>query len=120
MKKYDYRDAICEDIRTWISENYNSTELKERLNEEYDEVFEEMNDALWVEDSVTGNGSGSYYCNAWKAAEAIAHNWDLLKEALCEFGCTDDVLERGEEWADVTIRCYLLGECLNVVLNEYK
>ena len=120
MEKYDYRDAICEDIRTWISEHYNSTELKERLNEDYDEVFEEMNDALWVEDSVTGNGSGSYYCNAWKAAEAIAHNWDLLMEALCEFGRTDDVLERGEEWADVTIRCYLLGSCLNVVLNEYK
>ena len=80
-----------------------------------------LNDELWIEDSVTGNASGSYYCNAYKAEESIAHNLDLLEEALDEFGQNNiNVIEKGAEWADVTIRCYLLGLAIYEVLDDLE
>ena len=80
---------------------------------------ERLNDDLFIEDSVTGNGSGSYYCNTWKAEEALSHNWDLLVEALEAFGQDGtDVLKQGAEWCDVTIRCYLLGQAIAAVLDD--
>ena len=85
-----------------------------------EELEQKLNDDLWVEDSVTGNASGSYYCNAWKAEEALAHNWDVLEEALAEFGCEGNPIEKGAEWCDVTIRCYLLGQAIAEVLEEME
>ena len=63
-----------------------------------------------VADSVTGNASGSYTFHAWQAEENICHNFDLLSEAIEEFGGKCDVLKDGAEACDVTIRCYLLSE----------
>ena len=37
-----------------------------------------------------------------------------------EFGCEVDLLEKGAEWADVTIRCYLLGQAIGEVLDEME
>jgi hypothetical protein len=38
-----------------------------------------------------------------------------------EFGCSDkNVIEEGAEWADVTIRCYLLAQAIAEVLNEVE
>lgn len=117
---YNYRENITAAILDYIRENYTAEEISEKLADR-DEWEQELNDDLWTADSVTGNASGSYYCNAYKAAEAIAHNWDLLNDALLEFGCTDcNPIEKGEEWCDVTIRCYLLGECLAAALDELE
>ena len=117
---YDYRATIKSDILDYIGENYTKAEIAERLQDRY-EWEQELYDDLWVSDSVTGNASGSYYCNAYRAEEAIAHNWDLLLDALMEFGCFDsDPLVKGAEWCDVTIRCYLLGECLGAALDELE
>lgn len=119
LYKYDYISAISEDIKSYITDNYNIVDVARRMKEDRDEFFEELNDLLWVEDSVTGNASGSYFCNAYKAEEAICHNWDILAEALKEFGCSDVItIEKGAEWCDVTIRCYLLGEALSSVLDK--
>ena len=115
MEKYDYKQALREDIREWLKENpdYLTT------GETREEIRENVYDELWVADSVTGNASGSYYCNAWRAEEAICHNWDLLADACEEFGCNDmNPIEKGAEFCDVTIRCYLLGEILDEVLDE--
>jgi hypothetical protein len=85
------------------------------------EQAEKLNDELWIDDNVTGNGSGSYYCNSWKAEEAIAHNLDLLGEALQEFGSGPEYLiEQGAEAADVTIRCYLLNGAISKALDELE
>lgn len=115
MERYDYRAAVKADIKDYIKSNVDLNEYASK-----DDAYEDLNEKLWVCDSVTGNASGSYYCNAWKAAEALCFNWDLLSEALKEFGCGVDILEEGEEYCDVTIRCYLLGECLADVLDEYE
>ena len=117
---YDYRENIKSDVLDYIRENYTDKEIREGLAN-YDEFWQRLNDDLWTRDSVTGNASGSYYFNSYRAAEAIAHNWDLLNEALLEFGCTDcNPIEKGEEWCDVIIRCYLLGECLAAALDELE
>ena len=110
---YDYREALCNDIREYIDDNITLSDWYDR-----DSLEEFLNDELWTADSVTGNASGSYYCNAWKAEEALSHNWDLLADAMREFCCDVDLLEKGAEWADVTIRCYLLGECIASVLDD--
>lgn len=116
-ERYDYRQAILDDVRNYIEEEVNLTEWRGRS----DDLEEYLNDTLWCEDSVTGNASGSYWFNAWKAEECICHNLDLLEEALFEFGYPGDyVQEHGAEAADITIRCYLLGECIAEVLEEYE
>ena len=110
---YNYLEAVKEDVKEYINNEIDFSDFGS-----VEELEEKLNEILWVEDSVTGNASGSYYCNAWKAEEALAHNWDLLAEALKEFDCSVDLLEKGAEWADVTIRCYLLGQAIAEVLEE--
>lgn len=121
---YDYKQTMNEDIRDHIRENYTQEEITEKLRNR-DEWESELNDELWIDDAVTGNASGSYTFNSWKAQEYVNDNSDLLREALREF-CTDGdtIAEKfldGEwEYFDVTIRCYLLGSVLSDVLDELE
>lgn len=118
MIKYDYHAAIKNDILSYIEDNYSTEELKKHLADR-DEFYDELNDALWVCDSVTGNASGSYTFDAWSAEENLCHNLNLLRDALNEFGDNStNALEKGAEFCDVTIRCYLLGSVLYQVLDE--
>lgn len=120
MERYDYNTAVREDVLEAIRDNYTPEEIREALQDR-DAFAEKLHDNLWIDDSVTGNASGSYYCNTWKAEEAIAHNLDLLGEALQEFGCGPEYLiEKGAEAADVTIRCYLLYGAISDALDELE
>lgn len=117
---YNYREAIRIDINNAIheKEEWIGKTLKE-MYEDVDEAYDQLFDDMWVNDSVTGNASGSYTFNTYKAEEYICHNLDLLEQAMNEFGCEDvNAIEKGAEWCDVTIRCYLLGEVLREVLEE--
>lgn len=115
-EKYDYRRALEDDIREYIETEVNLDEWRGRQ----DDLEEMLNDDLWTDDSVTGNASGSYFFNAWRAEEALCHNLDLLEEACFEFGCHAEEYLGSPESADVTIRCYLLGECIGSVLSEFE
>lgn len=117
MERYNYLENVTADAKQAILENLKYWDFSDR-----DELEEKANDDLWVDDSVTGNASGSYYCNAWKAEEALCHNWDLLTDAVTEFeGDTSfDILSRGVEWCDVTIRCYLLPQAISAALDELE
>lgn len=109
MKKYDYLTAVTADVTDYINNEINLEEY-----ETADELKDELNDRLFVNDSVTGNASGSYTFNAWEAEENLCHNLDLLGEALTEFGCNPDYMAKnGAEACDVTIRCYLLSEAVS-------
>lgn len=112
---YNYMEAMTEDIKEYIKNEVTLSDYSDR-----DELEEYLNDTLWTEDSITGNASGSYFCNAYKAEECLCHNWDLLAEAVQEFGYTENVLEKGAEWCDVTIRCYLLGQAIAEVLDDME
>lgn len=116
---YNYYDAMKEDIHEYIRDHYTEEELSALLLDT-DEFSEKLHDDLWIVDSVTGNASGSYTFNTWKAEEYLCHNLDLLAEAVQEFGGDTDILKNGAEYCDVTIRCYLLGQVIPDVLEELQ
>ena len=114
MTKYNYRKEVTNDIIDYINNEINLADWQD-----LDELKEYLQDTLWTEDSVTGNGSGSYTFSTYDAEENISHNWYLLQDALETFGYTNiNILEKGAEWADVTIRCYLLPECIDRAIEE--
>ena len=115
MEKYNYFEAVKNAVLDYINEN----EIKVTTSNK-DELAEQLHDDLWADDSVTGNGSGSYFFNTWKAEEALCHNLDLLGEACEEFGSTADLLKDGAEACDVTIRCYLLPQAISEALDELE
>ena len=111
MEKYDYMESLKEDIKDYIKENMEYLEGKDE---------QELYDDFFVEDAITGNASGSYTFSTWKAEENICHNMDLVQEAYEMFGYKGIPSDAGAEAMDVTVRCYLLGQALNDVLEEIE
>lgn len=113
---YDYYENVKDDVENYINENkeyFKATDLEE--------LEEELNEKCWISDSVTGNGSGSYTFNTWQAEENLVGNWDLLLEALEEFGDSEiNPIEKGAEWCDVTIRCYVLNQAISALLEQME
>lgn len=120
---YDYREAMREDIAEELAEKerWFGKTIKQTYGDA-SEAFDQLYDEMWVSDRVTGNASGSYTFNTYKAEEYLCHNWDLLVEAIKEFGLDgkydESALEKGAEYCDITIRCYLLSEILMEVLER--
>ena len=113
MERYDYQNAVENDVRNYVSENVNLNDFETK-----EELCNWLNDNLWMEDSVTGNASGSYTFNTWEAEENLCHNLDLLSEAIEETGASTDILKDGPESCDVAIRCFLLGQAVDAVVDE--
>lgn len=125
MERYNYFEAVKEDVRSWLKhdaddfKNEHADENGVWLTEDnIDDISGELNDLLWCNDGITGNGSGSYTFNTWQAEENLCHNLDELQEALREFGCGIEYLEKGADACDVTLRCYYLAPAITAVLNE--
>lgn len=119
MEKYNYREAIKNDIKTYIKDE-NILETYKGTN-----IEDDLYDMLWCEDNITGNGI-YWYDTEEKCSEYLSHNFDLLYEAVaCYF---DDIKvpithyknRTLARYFDCTIRCYLLSECLHEVLKEYN
>ena len=112
---YNYHEAVKDDIREYIKENYDSVTEKMRA---------EMLDTILREDSVTGDASGSYTMNRAIAKEYVIENIDLLNRAVDEYGFDKkDIGEQflSEEWEqlDVLIRLYLVGEYFDDIFSEF-
>lgn len=75
MEKYDYLEQVTSDVKDYINWEIDTHDYEDR-----EELADDLRDRLFSNDSVTGNASGSYYCNAWKAEEALCHNFDLMVE----------------------------------------
>ncbi len=123
-KTMKYLEQITEDIREYIEDNYTTEELTEKMEDRYS-FEEELNDDLWIDDSVTGNGSGSYTFSRAKAQEYVLNDIDTVQEALREFCVEADTiakkfLESDWEYFDVTARCYVLGMGISEVLDEIE
>lgn len=120
MNKYDYRKAMVSDIKEYIKDNPYAIDVDPR---EDDEISDYWYDILWSEDCITGNG-GSWYAKEEECEEFLAHNIDLALEACEEFGVDMKKLFKeaskgnAARYIDCTIRCYLLGECLEQALEE--
>ena len=116
MEKYDYQAAVSEDIREYLKSNNIVVTTANRK-----ELEDKLSDDLEQEDSVTGNASGSYTCNYWRAEENICHNLDLLQDAADAYGCDlGEWIKSGAETCDVVIRCYLVSSCLSDVLDKVQ
>ena len=114
MDQYNYREAVYQDCRDAILSGDWDLDYSDE-----EALYGSAYDDFFASDSITGNASGSYTFNTWKAEEYIAHNLWLLGEALDEFGEDAEYLfSRGAEAADVTIRCYLLSECLTEAIKD--
>lgn len=111
MEKYNYLENVKEDVKNFIEENNITVTVDNRKEKE-----DQLNDELWNDDTITGNETGSYFCNPDRAAEAIALNWDLLAEALDAFGYEN--IKNGANCCDVLIRCYLLPQAISEVIEE--
>lgn len=116
---YDYREAMTEDVKQWITDEVNFSRLNRGGLEQ------QLNDDLWTADSVTGNGSGSYTFNSVQASLYVLDNMDLLQKAINEFATDpatvgDKFISEDWEWFDVTIRCYLLRSVISDVLDEME
>lgn len=116
---YDYSQAVFDDVVDYLRENVldNPNSFDEIDNLDTDQ----LNDDLWIEDSVTGNGSGSYTMNTLKAEQNLVGNYNLLCESLTEFGEEDKtIVDLEPESADVTIRCYLLPQAIDDAIDYLK
>ena len=105
MTYEDYVNEIVADGKEYI---------KETLNYLPEQDFDRIYDYMFVS-SVTGNDNGSYYCNAYKAEQAVKDviydNWfvDMCKEfGIFEHDNPIEMLFDAEAM-DVSVRCYLLG-----------
>lgn len=116
---YDYREAMKDDIIEYIK--FEGLEITE---DNRDEMYDKLEEELWDADCVTGNASGSYTFNSWKAREyVVLENLPLLETAVSSFGCdarevAGHFLNGDWEWFDVTIRCYMLSIVLSEVLDD--
>ena len=119
MEKYNYKEALKQDIRNYIKDN-NFTQDDETL----DEYVQTLDEDLWGEDIITGNGPYGYGSEE-ECEQYLSGNLRLAFEALYDFGTDFGELMRHFpkdicKYLDTTIRCYLLRECIEEVVNETK
>lgn len=116
---YNYLDAVTDSVRDVIDEYLDNYDA----DMDADDIREQLYDDLWTDDSVTGNGSGSYTMDRWKAREYVFEDTDAVLEALQEYDTDaktvgEKFLEEDWEYFDVTARCYVLGQAIDAVLEE--
>lgn len=117
MVKYDYYKNVLEDVKERL---FNNLEYYLERSENAEELENLLADDCFISDDVTGNASGSYTFNAYTAEEYLAGNWELLADVLEEFGYDNSVniLRKGPEWCDVTIRCSYVGMAAHAVVAD--
>ena len=122
MEKYNYEEAIINDLKDWL---INETNILEQKDLNYEDLFESIYDEAFSIDSITGNSS-DYYDTEDNCSKYLAGNINLLYLAARDFCIDDDILilikhyedKSLARYFDSTIRCYLLGDCINKVLEE--
>lgn len=117
MERYDYYDAVKDDVLKAIEED---DELLPREDEDAADYEERLTDALWTSE-VTGNGSYAYYYSDEEdAIAAVMWNLDLCREAYQEFGVDEDAVDfmSNIRSVDVTIRSYILPSIIHDIIEE--
>lgn len=116
---YNYLEAMKQDIINYIRDEVTTTDFAD-----IDELRERLEDDLWIDSTITGNGGDNYTDNE-TSKSYINGNENLLKEALTEF-CVDkekivDKFFSGDyAYFDSTIRCYMLSQAIGAALEEIE
>lgn len=116
MNFKDYIEETKENAKEYIQENWDYLKDKDK---------EEIFDVLFLEDSVTGNGSGSYTFSTYQATQNVNEllfDEDFIDELEGNFGGNlSDLIKRGSECVDVTARCLALYYVdIDEILEELK
>ena len=119
---YSYKEQVRADVKEWIEDNKEQIEGLDRHD-----AYEVIYDSCWVDDSVTGNASGSYTFSRWEARQNFFNDEDSEEyiDQMIEdgFTCRESVgravQESQWELLDVSIRCWLLCDAVSDVLDEY-
>lgn len=121
MNYNDYYQQVKNDAIAAIDEQFDCDYWDG--DTEWDVVY----DNIFVDDTVTGNGSGSYFFNAAKAREAVADAiWDeKILNALSEIGISGNRIaqylrDNDAESLDVCIRCAMLGEVYGEIEDYFS
>ena len=121
MYNYNYRECVKADVRECMCDH--SEEL-DGLGRE--ETFETVYDACWVDDSVTGNASGSHTfsriearCNIMQDLDSDDYISEMVEDGfMSEEEVGRCVASSNWEKLDVCIRCWLLNQCISEILDE--
>ena len=130
MQKYNYLEAVKDDVKTWLVDNSSQFEEIKDNNKiagaiDWDGVKDDLNEILWSEDYITGNGSGSYTFNREKAREyvldgdGLQYLEDLVNEGWLTYeDIGKDVTNYNFESLDVSLRCYFLSQAIEEVVTD--
>lgn len=115
MNNYNYFEAVKDDVKDRLGD-YDPRGEDETLEEYQERLYE----SFWTDDSVTGNGSGSYTFSSAKAREFVLAGIEQVIEACREFDISFGELVEAGEWErlDVTARCYYLSQAIGEVVTE--
>lgn len=140
MLEYDYQENVKEDVKGYLEDNppdvkgfvdcIDWEEVSGNGDHRYffEDLYnlkEELNDKLFIEDSVTGNGSGSYTFNSCEAKDyVLSGGSQILREAVDEGYLTAEsfanyFLDENWEALDVICRCYVLNSAINEAVDEW-
>lgn len=121
MNYNDYYKQVRDDAIAAIDEQFDGGYWD--ADTEWDTVY----DNLFIDDAVTGNGSGSYTFNSYQARKNVAEAiWDKkVLDALYNIGCDSkqiaQYLRDGEaETLDVSIRCAMLSEVYGEIEEHFS
>ena len=113
---YFYKLEMVDELESMIKDSYIDFTGKNR-----GEAYEALQDLAFDRD-MTGNRTGSYWCNELKAERALLGNFDLVQDALDEFGMesiSSPELVSGEH-LDILVREHLLPQIIDDVLDKHN
>lgn len=116
LKFYDYKEEMVDELESMLKDSDIEFDGKNR-----GEAYEELQDLAFDRD-LTGSRTGSYFCNELKSEYALLGNFDLVQDALDEFGMesvdSPDLLTG--EHLDILVREHLLPQVIDDVLDKHN
>lgn len=116
LKFYNYKSEMVDELESILKDSDIEFDGKNR-----GEAFEELQDLAFDRD-LTGNRTGSYWCNEIKAERALLGNFDLIQDAVDDFG-TESIdspdLLTGEH-LDILVREHMLPQVIDEVLDDHN
>lgn len=110
---YDYKQEMCDEL------DQMAKDAKIDFAKGRDQLYEELQDLAFDRD-ITGNRIGSYWCDELKAERCLLGNFDLLQEAVDDFG--PQVIDSSDlltgEHLDILIREHLLPDVIEDVMDK--
>jgi hypothetical protein len=121
FENYSYlHDTILNIIDDLATNEYTQQIIIDNIDNR-EQLFDTLHENYWTSDSVTGNGSGSYWFGFYPSSLAVFENIDVISDIYNEYGFDfgEDLENQAWEKIDVTARCYYLSEALNIVIDTF-